>query len=68
MQMRVTFAPFLLRILFIVALIYPLTATSQISKFELVGSTLIYDTFASSNEQEQEITWDDVYELEALLK
>ena len=68
MQMRVVFAPFLLRICFILTLINPLTATSQISKFEIVGSTLIYDTFASPNEQEQEITWDDVDELEALLK
>ena len=53
---------------FFVAMIFPLTATSQASKFELNGSTLIYDTSSASNEQEQEITWEDVDELDALLK
>ena len=53
---------------FFVAMIVPLTATSQASKFELNGSTLIYDTSSASNEQEQEITWEDVDELDALLK
>ena len=53
---------------FFVAMMFPLTATSQASKFELNGSTLIYDTSSASNEQEQEITWEDVDELEALLK
>lgn len=49
-------------------LLHPISAASQDSKFELVASTLVYDTFASPNEQEQEITWEDVDELEALLK
>ena len=31
-------------------------------------TSYVYDTFASPNEQEQEITWEDVDELEALLK
>ena len=53
---------------FFVAVMVPLTATSQASKFELNGSTLIYDTSSASNEQEQEITWEDVDELDALLK
>ena len=53
---------------FFVAMMFPLTATSQTSKFELNGSTLIYDTSSASNEQEQEITWEDVDELDALLK
>ncbi len=53
---------------FFVAMMFPLTATSQASKFELNGSTLIYDTSSASNEQEQEITWGDVDELDALLK
>ena len=53
---------------FFVAMMFPLTATSQASKFELNGSTLIYDTSSASNEQEQEITWEDVDELDALLK
>ena len=53
---------------FFVAMIFPLTATSQASKFELNGSTLIYDSSSASNEQEQEITWEDVDELDALLK
>ena len=43
-----------------------LTATSQASKFEPNGSTLIYDTSSASNEQEQQITWEDVDELDAL--
>ena len=53
---------------FFVAMMVSLTATSQASKFELNGSTLIYDTSSASNEQEQEITWEDVDELDALLK
>ena len=53
---------------FFVAMMFPLTATSQASKFELNGSTLIYDASSASNEQEQEITWEDVDELDALLK
>ena len=53
---------------FFVAMMFPLTATSQASKFELNGSTLIYDTSSASNEQEQQITWEDVDELDALLK
>ena len=53
---------------FFVAMMFPLTATSQASKFELNGSTLIYDTSTASKEQEQEITWEDVDELDALLK
>ena len=53
---------------FFVVMMFPLTATSQASKFELNGSTLIYDTSSASNEQEQEITWEDVDELDALLK
>ena len=53
---------------FFVAMIVPLTATSQASKFELNGSTLNYDTSSASNEQEQQITWEDVDELDALLK
>ena len=53
---------------FFVAMMFSLTATSQASKFELNGSTLIYDTSSASNEQEQEITWEDVDELDALLK
>ena len=53
---------------FFVAMMFPLTATSQASKFELNGSTLIYDTSSAANEQEQEITWGDVDELDALLK
>lgn len=53
---------------FFVAMMFPLTATSQASKFELNGSTLIYDTSSASKEQEQEITWEDVDELDALLK
>ena len=53
---------------FFVAMMFPLSATSQASKFELNGSTLIYDTSSASNEQEQEITWEDVDELDALLK
>ena len=53
---------------FFMAMMFPLTATSQASKFELNGSTLIYDTSSASNEQEQEITWEDVDELDALLK
>ena len=53
---------------FFVAMMFPLTATSQASKFELNGSTLIYNTSSASNEQEQEITWEDVDELDALLK
>ena len=53
---------------FFVAMMFPFTATSQASKFELNGSTLIYDTSSASNEQEQEITWEDVDELDALLK
>ena len=53
---------------FFVAMMFPLTATSEASKFELNGSTLIYDTSSASNEQEQEITWEDVDELDALLK
>ena len=50
------------------ALLLPINAHSQDSKFNLGGSKLIYDTFASSNADEQEITWEDVDELEALLK
>ena len=50
------------------ALLVPINAHSQDSKFNLVGSKLIYDTFASSNADEQEITWRDVDEIEALLK
>ena len=50
------------------ALLVPINAHSQDSKFNLVGSKLIYDTFASSNADEQEITWEDVDELDALLK
>ena len=53
---------------FFVAMMFPLTATSQASKFELNGSTLNYDTSSASNEQEQQITWEDVDELDALLK
>ena len=53
---------------FFVAMMFPLSATSKASKFELNGSTLIYDTSSASNEQEQEITWEDVDELDALLK
>ena len=53
---------------FFVAMMFPLSATSQASKFELNGSTLIYDTSSASKEQEQEITWEDVDELDALLK
>ena len=53
---------------FFVAMMFPLTATSEAFKFELNGSTLIYDTSSASNEQEQEITWEDVDELDALLK
>ena len=53
---------------FFVAMMVPLTATSQASKFELNGSTLIYDTSSASNEQDQQITWEDVDELDALLK
>ncbi len=53
---------------FFVAMMSPLSATSEASKFELNGSTLIYDTSSASNEQEQEITWEDVDELDALLK
>ena len=53
---------------FFVAMMFPLSATSEASKFELNGSTLIYDTTSASNEQEQEITWEDVDELDALLK
>lgn len=53
---------------FFVAMMFQLSATSQASKFELNGSTLIYDTSSASNEQEQEITWEDVDELDALLK
>ena len=53
---------------FFVAMMVSLTATSQASKFELNGSTLIYDTSSASNEQEQQITWEDVDELDALLK
>ena len=53
---------------FFVVMMFPLSATSQASKFELNGSTLIYDTSSASNEQEQEITWEDVDELDALLK
>jgi hypothetical protein len=37
-------------------------------KFVIDGSTIIYDTYAASDEYEQEITWDDVDELESLLK
>jgi hypothetical protein len=37
-------------------------------KFVIDGSTVIYDTYAASDEYEQEITWDDVDELEGLLK
>jgi len=37
-------------------------------KFVIDGSTIIYDTYAASDEYEQEITWDDVDELEGLLK
>ena len=40
----------------------------RIQNSNSVASTLVYDTFASPNEQEQEITWEDVDELEALLK
>ena len=53
---------------FFVAMMFSLTATSQASKFELNGSTLIYDTSSASDEREQEITWEDVDELDALLK
>ena len=53
---------------FFVAMMFPLTATSQASKFELNGSTLIYDTSSASDEREQEITWKDLDELDALLK
>ena len=53
---------------FFVAMMFPLTATSQASKFDLNGSTLIYDTSSASDEREQEITWKDVDELNALLK
>ncbi len=53
---------------FFVAMMFPLTAASQASKFEINGSTLIYDTSSAANEQEQEITWGDVDELDALLK
>ena len=53
---------------FFVVMMFPLTATSQTSKFELNGSTLIYDTSSASDEREQEITWKDVDELDAFLK
>ena len=53
---------------FFVVMMFPLTATSQTSKFELNGSTLIYDTSSASDGREQEITWKDVDELDALLK
>ena len=60
--------PLRLYLVLFTAIIYPLTAASQSSKFELVASTLIYDTFASPSEPEQEITWEDVDVLEGLLK
>lgn len=41
---------------------------SASDKFVIDGSTIIYDTYAASDEYEQEITWDDVDELESLLK
>ena len=41
---------------FFVAIMFPLTKTSQASKFDLNGSTLIYDTSSASDEREQEIT------------
>ena len=50
------------------ALFVPINANSQDSKFNLIGSKLIYDTSASSNADEQEITWEDVDEIEALLR
>ena len=53
---------------FVAAMMFSLTATSQASKFELNGSTLIYDTSSASDEREQEITWKDLDELDALLK
>lgn len=53
---------------FFLAMMFPLTATSQASKSELNSSTLIYDTSSTSAEREQEITWKDVDELDALLK
>ena len=55
-------------VVLIAVLLHPISAESQVSKFKLVASTLVYNTFASPNEQEQEITWEDVDELEALLK
>jgi hypothetical protein len=57
-----------LSVVFFAALIPALIASANASKFELRGSTLIYNTEAASNELEQEITWDDVSELELLLK
>ena len=60
--------PLRLYLVLFAAIIYPLNAASQSSKFELVASTLIYDTFASPSEPEQEITWEDVDVLEGLLK
>ena len=60
--------PLRLYLVLFAAIIYPLNAASQSSKFELVASTLIYDTFASPSEPEQEITWEDVDVLEDLLK
>ena len=59
---------FRLIVTLLLALLAPINAHSQDTKFNLVGSKLIYDTFASSNVDEQEITWEDVDELDALLK
>ena len=39
-------------LILIAFLLHPISAASQDSKFELVASTLVYDTFASPNEQE----------------
>ena len=60
--------PIFLYLVLFTAILYPLNAVSQNSKFQLVASTLIYDTFASPIEEEQEITWGDVDVLESLLK
>ena len=37
-------------------------------KFSLKGNTLVYDTFVAEDASLQEITWDDVDELEIILK
>ena len=53
---------------FAVTIISVCNIAAASEKFVINGSTIIYDTYAATHKYEKEITWDDVDELESLLK